>query len=44
MGEKDQIIFNLTRERDLLKMENAYLREQLSRVTNGMPIEIPNFL
>jgi hypothetical protein len=27
MGERDQIILNLTRERDLLKMENTYLRE-----------------
>ncbi|CAD8071215.1 unnamed protein product [Paramecium sonneborni] len=43
MGEKDQIIYNLTRERDLLKMENQYLREQLQRYTNGLPIEIPNF-
>jgi len=27
MGEKDSLLYNITRERDLLKMENAYLRE-----------------
>jgi kinesin family member 12 len=41
---KEQIIFNLNRENELLRMENAYLREQLQRVTNGMPIEIPDFM
>jgi kinesin family protein 12 len=44
MDPKEQIIFNLNRENELLRMENAYLREQLSRVTNGLPIEIPDFL
>ncbi|KAM3136802.1 hypothetical protein pb186bvf_011061 [Paramecium bursaria] len=43
MGEKDQVIFNLTRERDLLKAENQYLKEQLQRVNNGLPIEMPEF-
>jgi hypothetical protein len=27
MGEKDSVIFTLTKERDLLKLENTYLRE-----------------
>ena len=27
MGEKDSVIFPLTKERDLLKLENTYLRE-----------------
>ena len=31
MDPKEQIIFNLTRENELLKMENQYLREQLQR-------------
>lgn len=44
MDPKEQIIFNLNRENELLRMENAYLREQLQRVTNGMPIEIPDFM
>ncbi len=41
MDPKEQIIFNLNRENELLRMENAYLREQLQRVTNGLPIELP---
>ncbi|KRX04696.1 P-loop containing nucleoside triphosphate hydrolase [Pseudocohnilembus persalinus] len=44
MDQKDQIIFNLQREIELLRMENKYLREQLQRVSNGLPIEIPDFL
>lgn len=44
MDPKEQIIFNLTRENELLKMENQYLREQLQRATQGLPIEIPDFL
>ncbi|EGR29298.1 kinesin heavy chain, putative [Ichthyophthirius multifiliis] len=43
MDQKDQIIYNLQKEIELLKMENQYLREQLSRVSNGLPIEIPSF-
>jgi hypothetical protein len=44
MDPKEQIIFNLNRENELLRMENAYLREQLQRVTNGLPIEIPDLM
>jgi hypothetical protein len=39
MDPKDQVIYNLSRENELLKMENAYLREQLKRVQQGLPIE-----
>ncbi len=44
MDQKDQIIFNLQREIELLRMENKYLRQQLQRVSNGLPIEIPDGL
>ena len=44
MDPKEQIIFNLTRENELLRMENQYLREQLQRASQGLPIEIPDFL
>ena len=44
MDPKEQIIFNLNRENELLRMENMYLREQLQRVTQGLPIEMPDFL
>ena len=37
MDNKEQIIFNLKREIQLLKLENEYLKEQLQRVTGGMP-------
>ena len=35
MEEKDQIIYSLTRERDLLRLENQYLREQIEKVSKG---------
>ena len=37
MDNKEQIIFNLRREIQLLKMENEYLKDQIYRVTGGMP-------
>jgi len=43
VDSKSQIVMDLTRENELLKMENQYLREQLQRVTNGLPIDMPNF-
>eukprot|EP00825_Cyclidium_porcatum_P038331 TRINITY_DN4421_c0_g1_i4.p1 TRINITY_DN4421_c0_g1~~TRINITY_DN4421_c0_g1_i4.p1 ORF type:complete len:230 (+),score=45.51 TRINITY_DN4421_c0_g1_i4:124-813(+) len=43
MDQKDQIIYNLQREIELLRMENKYLREQLQRVSNNLPIELPDF-
>lgn len=43
MDAKDQIIHNLNKEIELLKVENQYLKEQLQRVTQGQPIEMPDF-
>mmetsp|Transcript_8189 Transcript_8189/g.8044 ORF Transcript_8189/g.8044 Transcript_8189/m.8044 type:complete len:370 (+) Transcript_8189:279-1388(+) len=37
MDSKEQIIFSIKREIQLLRMENEYLKEQLYRVTGGMP-------
>lgn len=49
MDPKDQIIFNSRREIQLLKMENAYLKEKLYlklilieiRINAGIPIDLP---
>lgn len=38
MEEKDQIIYGLIRERDLLRLENQYLREQIEKSTNGSKV------
>ena len=35
MEEKDQIIYGLARERDLLRLENQYLREQIEKISKG---------
>ena len=35
MEEKDQIIYGLMRERDLLRLENQYLREQIDKASGG---------
>ena len=35
MDEKEQIIFNLKREIQLLKLENEYLKEQVYRLNGG---------
>jgi kinesin family protein 12 len=37
MDSKAQIIYNFRREIELLKLENEYLKEQLYRVTGGLP-------
>lgn len=37
MDNKEQVVFNLKREIQLLKMENEYLKEQITRVNGGMP-------
>ena len=37
MDTKEQVVYNLRREIHLLKLENEYLKEQLSRVSAGMP-------
>jgi len=44
IDSKSQIVIDLTRENELLRLENQYLRDQLERVMNGLPIEMPNFL
>jgi len=41
---KSQIVLELTRENELLRMENQFLREQLQRAANGLPIEVPDHL
>lgn len=41
MDDKSQSIYNLTRENEMLRMENQLLREQLQRAAQGLPIEIP---
>lgn len=38
MDAKEQIIFNLKREIQLIKMENEYLKEQVTRLNGGQPI------
>lgn len=42
MDEKEQIKFNLKREVKLLKLQNAFLRQELSRVTNNPYVEVPS--
>lgn len=37
VDNKEQIIFNLKREIQLLKLENDYLKEQLQRINGGLP-------
>ena len=39
MDAKEQIIFNLKREIQLLKMENTYLKEQVTRLNGGQPLQ-----
>jgi len=41
---KSQIVLELTRENELLRMENQFLREQLQRASNGLPIEVPDYM
>ena len=44
MDAKDQIVYNLNKEIELLKIENQYLKEQLLRVNQGKPIEFLDHL
>ena len=41
MDAKEQIIFNLKREIQLLKLENEYLKDQIYRLNGGKPIQMP---
>ena len=43
MNQKDQIIYGLIRERDLLRMENQYLTEQIERIQKGIKVQLPSF-
>jgi hypothetical protein len=38
MDAKEQVIFNQKKEIQLLKMENNYLKEQVTRLNGGKPI------
>lgn len=44
MDQREQVIYNLTRENELLKMENQFLKEQLERSKNGLPLDIPDHM
>jgi len=44
MDAKDQIVHNLNKEIELLKIENQYLKEQLLRINQGKPIEVLDYL
>jgi len=44
MDAKEQIIFNLKREIQLLRMENEFLKEQVTRLNGGKPIQLPSQL
>lgn len=38
---KDQLIFNLRREVDLLKLENSFLKHKVHELNGGVPIQFP---
>ena len=44
MDAKDQIIHNLNKEIELLKIENQYLKDQLLRLNQGKPIEFLDYI
>lgn len=44
MDQKEGVIYNLTKENEQLKMENQFLKEQLERTRNGLPIDIPDYM
>lgn len=37
---KEQVLFNVKREIQLLRMENKFLKDELYKVTGGLPLEI----
>lgn len=41
MDAKEQIIFNLKREIQLLKLENEFLKGEVMRLNGGKPIQMP---
>lgn len=42
MDAKEQIIYNLKREIQLLKLENEYLKDTIHRLNGGKPIQMPS--
>jgi kinesin family protein 12 len=44
MDPKDQIIYGLIRERELLKLENQYLQDQIERGNHGIKLVMPDFM
>ena len=41
LDAKEQVIYNLRREVDLLKMENEWLKSKVHELNGGQPIEMP---
>lgn len=41
LDAKEQIIYNLRKEIDLLKLENNFLKTKVQEFNGGLPIEIP---
>lgn len=44
MDPKEQIIFNLKREIQLLRLENDFLKDTVYELNGGVPIQIPKQL
>lgn len=44
MDPKEQIIFNLKREIQLLKLENQFLKDTVHELNGGAQIQMPNQL
>ena len=42
MDAKEQIIYNLKREIQLLKLENEYFKDTIYRLNGGKPIQMPS--
>lgn len=41
LDAKEQVIYNLRREVDLLKLENTWLKAKVNELNGGEPIEMP---
>ena len=41
LDAKEQVIFNLRKEIDLLKLENDWLKSKVHELNDGQPIEMP---
>eukprot|EP01017_Pseudomicrothorax_dubius_P022962 TRINITY_DN24705_c0_g1_i2.p1 TRINITY_DN24705_c0_g1~~TRINITY_DN24705_c0_g1_i2.p1 ORF type:complete len:305 (+),score=59.14 TRINITY_DN24705_c0_g1_i2:64-978(+) len=40
MDLKDQAVYNLQKENELLRLENQYLKDQLTRAVRGLPLDV----